>query len=102
GRVHNLQVRKTRKAEEARGPGHNGGHQAQEAPSADAYVEKRGHSEARTATKMPASIREKGKRIKRIYGKSLRYQPRLLFAEGDEERREDYDERDHYPFPLER
>jgi hypothetical protein len=36
---------------------------------------------------MPASIREKGKRIKRIYGKSLRYQPRLLFAEGDEERR---------------
>jgi hypothetical protein len=54
---------------------------------ADAYVEERGHSETRTAVKMIAGIREKGKRVKRFYGKSLRCQPGLLFLKGREERR---------------
>ncbi|MFQ1020504.1 hypothetical protein [Tardisphaera saccharovorans] len=48
----------------------------------DAYVEGRDHSEARTAAKMLADVREKGKRVKRFYGKSLRCQPCLLFLKG--------------------
>ncbi|MGC8632079.1 MAG: hypothetical protein ACP5T2_06695, partial [Thermoprotei archaeon] len=36
--------------------------------SADAYVEGRGRSEAKTAAKMLAEVREKGKRVKRFYG----------------------------------
>ncbi|MFQ1020921.1 hypothetical protein [Tardisphaera saccharovorans] len=49
--------------------------------SADAYVEGRGCSEAKTAVKMLASIRERGKTVSKFYGKSLRCQPGLLFAE---------------------
>ncbi|MFQ1020787.1 hypothetical protein [Tardisphaera saccharovorans] len=48
----------------------------------DAYVEGRGHSEAKTAVKMLAGVREKGKRVKRFYGKNLRCQPCLLFLKG--------------------
>ncbi|MFQ1021684.1 hypothetical protein [Tardisphaera saccharovorans] len=45
--------------------------------SADAYIEGRGHSEARTAAKMLADVRKKGKTVKRFHDKSLRCQPGL-------------------------
>ncbi|MGC8632358.1 MAG: hypothetical protein ACP5UI_01075 [Thermoprotei archaeon] len=66
--------------------------------SADAYIEGKGDSEARTAAKMLAEVREKGKSVRRFYGKSLRCQPCILFLKGSGERREDQDERDHLPF----
>jgi len=47
--------------------------------SADAYIEGRGHSEARTAVTMVAEVRERGKRIKRFYGDGA-YDASLVFS----------------------
>ncbi|MFQ1021006.1 hypothetical protein [Tardisphaera saccharovorans] len=47
--------------------------------SADAYIEGRGHSEARTAVTMVAEVREKGKSVKKFYGDGA-YDANLVFS----------------------
>ncbi|MGC8632137.1 MAG: hypothetical protein ACP5T2_07000 [Thermoprotei archaeon] len=49
----------------------------------DAYIEGRGHSEARTAVTMVAEVREEGKTVAKLYGDGA-YDTNLVFSSPKE------------------